>query len=122
MAQFSGSSELNIDVEIDEGVLSINGVDLEDNIIKMLGGKKALSQIAEMTVYFDYEGYYDKGRLYGPPEDCYPADFDEERFITSFVIGDLDFDESSMHFDTIVSVLELWIAINECEIDYEEEF
>jgi len=122
MSQFSGSSELCVDVEIDEGTLIINDVELEDEIIKILGGKETLLDITEMIVYFDYEGYYEKGRLYGPPEDCYPSDSDEERFITSFVIGDLDFDESSKHFETIIDNLNLNIAINECEVDYNEEF
>ena len=111
MAQFYGSSELNID-----------GTDLADEIAEILGDKIVLSDIQEITIYFDYEGYYTAGRTYGPPEDCYPADFEEERFITSFVIGDKDFDKSNEHFKTLCDLLNLQIIVDEHDIDYGEEY
>jgi len=34
---------------------------------------------AELSVDYHVSGYYDPGRTYGPPEDCYPPEGDEER-------------------------------------------
>ena len=32
----------------------------------------------EYTVEYRYSGYYDPGRTYGPPENCYPPEGDHE--------------------------------------------
>jgi hypothetical protein len=51
-----------------------------------------LIQEAELAISYDVSGYYDPGRTYGPPENCYPEEWDEERAVTS---AELILDEKS---------------------------
>lgn len=40
----------------------------------------------EMSLDIQFEGYYQKGKLYGRPEDCYPDEGEDNREITSLTI------------------------------------
>ncbi|MHC4091695.1 MAG: hypothetical protein ACYSVY_15745 [Planctomycetota bacterium] len=35
----------------------------------------------EMVIDFRSSGYYDPGQMYGPPENCYPPEEDDERIV-----------------------------------------
>ena len=36
----------------------------------------------DLTISYDVSGNYDPGRISGPPEDCYPEEWEEERTVT----------------------------------------
>lgn len=44
---------------------------------------KNIMREVDFTISYDVSGHYDPGRSYGPPEDCYPEDWDEERTVTA---------------------------------------
>ena len=38
--------------------------------------------VIELVIEFESDGYYDAGRVSGPPEDCYPPEGDDERTLS----------------------------------------
>jgi hypothetical protein len=41
----------------------------------------------ELIINFHSAGYYDPGRTYGPPENCYPPEGDDERtFVSAYIL------------------------------------
>ena len=41
----------------------------------------------EIDIHFRSSGYYDPGKLSGPPEKCYPADGDDERLLDYVIVS-----------------------------------
>jgi hypothetical protein len=41
----------------------------------------------ELDIEFMSSGYYDPGKIYGPPEDCYPPEGDDERELYNLVVA-----------------------------------
>lgn len=52
----------------------------------------------ELVIEFESEGYYDPGRLTGPPEDSYPPEGEEERTLVSAYV------HSGVRPDTVVNL------------------
>jgi hypothetical protein len=59
--------------------------------------------LEELEVNFESSGYYDPGRFYGPPENCYPEEWDDERLVTDVTLL-LDKGQVKLA-DTLVSIV-----------------
>ena len=63
---------------IEDGeVLSMSGKMLPDFLFLPMFEKDMLT--CELVIEFNSIGYYDPGQFYGPPENCYPPEHDDER-------------------------------------------
>lgn len=40
----------------------------------------------DLVISFVSSGYYDPGRTYGPPENCYPPEYEDERELESIAV------------------------------------
>lgn len=77
----------------------------------------------DMEVEFHSSGFYDSGRVYGPPEDCYPPEDEDERTIVS-----IEIDGVSVKGELLEKLKDLIYnhrqdKLNEVEIDtYDEPY
>lgn len=62
-----------------------------------------------VEVQADFSGYYDKGRTYGEPENCYPPEFDIE---VDNIISSNNNDIGDMLPDKYINELTEYISIN----------
>ena len=69
--RFSGS--IRHELEIDP-----SDIKNLDKFLKVTGETLEEESYIYLEVDAEYSGYYDKGKTYGPPEDCYPPEFDIE--------------------------------------------
>ena len=65
----------------------------------------------EITILFHLSGYHDPGCTYGPPENCYPSEGEDEQEIIGIKIGETELPES------VWKSLKphIWDCINESE-------
>lgn len=75
----------------------------------------------ELTVNVSSTGYYDPGKTYGPPEDCYPPEGDNERPVTGAGVAGYEvpktlFDEIEEWLSEEIEALEIMPP----EPDYED--
>ena len=59
--------------------------------------------LEELEVNFESSGYYAPGKFYGPPENCYPEEYEDEREITDVTLL-LDTGQVQLA-DTLVRIL-----------------
>lgn len=69
--RFSGS--FNYELEIDS-----NDIKDLDKFLNTIGDNLDDVSYIYLELDVDFNGYYDKGRTYGEPENCYPPEFDIE--------------------------------------------
>ena len=79
MSTYNFDVEMTLDIEEDEGELLIDGYSMPKEIKDAIGGRLSvlIKEVDEAYVTFTCRGYHEPAHLYGPPEDCYPADGDE---------------------------------------------
>jgi hypothetical protein len=70
----------------------------------------------EISVSFQCTGTYYPAKLYGPPEECYPEERDEDREITCILIGDHDLTKGQLFNDLADFLAEM---VYEVDVDYE---
>jgi hypothetical protein len=68
-----------------------------------------LLQQVELVISYYVNGYYDPGKIYGSPENCYPEEWQEERTISSveFILdnkNNISMFISNKHFDKIYNI------------------
>jgi hypothetical protein len=57
-----------------------------DYLPGLLAYRKQIEDGDELVIEFESSGYYDPGKTYGPPENCYPPEGDDEREVTDVYI------------------------------------
>jgi hypothetical protein len=82
-----GKAETPVEIVADDGAFFFARQDqeLSPNLVgaicKDAPGWLAVSRPLELVVCWTFSGYYDPGRSYGPPERCYPPEYEDEREI-----------------------------------------
>ena len=84
------------------------------DIITVDGGEY---EQVEIEVHFDYRGSSYEGRLYGPPEHCYPAEYEDERTVTDILIGELSFSKNDKVFQPLIERLDIQNLIEDHELE-----
>jgi len=74
-------------------------------------------QDCELTIEFLASGYYTPAKISGPPENCYPEEFDEERIFDRASIDGKEIPQEigQKLFDLLTN------EIDEVELDYTED-
>lgn len=72
-----------------------------------------------IRINFTCSGYYEEAYLGGPPEDCSPAESDEERVIDSILIGEQVFQQGREPFEELVKFFQ--DDVENYEVDYYED-
>lgn len=100
-------------------LLFLEAVLKENNNVKINPEEEFKS--IEIEINFSSSGYYTEAKTYGPPEDCYPEEGDEERELISVefstenykIVADLDLaNRLFVKYNN---------AVNRAEIDYNYE-
>lgn len=91
---------------------------------EILCGDEVLNDVpADIFIVFRAVGYYDSGCTYGPPENCYPPEGDEERtmFKVRFEYGE-DSKELTLTQEEMVEIFEEYTEfVDEYEVDNYQE-
>ena len=102
-----------MDFEGNDSIVFCEGTEELNDIITVDGGEY---EQVEIEVYFDYIGSCSQGKLYGPPEHCYPAEYEDERTVTDILIGELNFTKHDKVFQSLIERLNIQNLIEEPEL------
>jgi hypothetical protein len=118
----SGKQTWNFDVDhsfeiSDVGCdMEIDGRSVPDDLAAKL--RPLLAEgVEEISIKFNCNGYHWPARLYGPPEDCYPEEGDEERELLCASLGAHDIGTQDPLFIALESFLSE--LLYEVDVDYE---
>lgn len=75
----------------------------------------------EILIHFRSSGYYDPGRTYGPPEDCYPPEGDEERTLDRVEVSANDVKVSVTQGHAEIFFDACFEAVMEAELDCDQD-
>jgi len=79
------------------------------NFLLEILGRQEKYLYVDMEIQYSVNGYYDPGCTYGPPENCYPPESDEERTVeysTLCLAKDISVDIPDTHFNKIYDAFE----------------
>lgn len=76
----SGALWIECEMMIDGKVVDLTyNMELPEIVCKELCEVAAPVNLIEIRIPFLSSGYYDEGKVWGPPENCYPPEGDDER-------------------------------------------
>lgn len=119
------------DDKIEKFYLHDLSIDLKDKISEQVTGylinyyetNGNILEEAELLIEYKVSGYYDPGRISGPPEHCYPPESDEEReveFASLILDKDVCIKIPSEYMDKIYDAFDE--EINKNEFNPEPEY
>jgi len=108
---------VTVDLELDAGRVWLRGKELALRL-----PPDAAS--SEVEIHFTCSGYNDPGRSYGPPENCYPPEGDEERELDHLVWNIYDAKGQPINIDQDTSLDEIvWDLcqdlVDATDVDYD---
>jgi hypothetical protein len=129
MTSWNFNEGFSVPIEWDENNIIVGGKVLPGSLLPF--AKKHLTPDDEIIVCANCSGYYDEGKRYGDPDDCYPPEGGDERVISHIRFPDTiltqNGTESNQHyFNLWTDHVQSYIDKQEIDIyhygpDYEEE-
>ena len=88
--RWNTTADFSIELTVDEGIVWDDGNEVPApqwlHELSLLGLFICLDD-AELNIEFTSEGYEDPGCTYGPPENCYPPEGEDERLLSEATIN-----------------------------------
>jgi len=123
--RWNTTADLSIELTIAEGIVWDDGTEIPAlqwlYELSLLGLFICLDD-AELNIEFHSKGYEDPGCTYGPPENCYPPEGEDERWLSEATINGVELPPqlSQELFDLYENKI-MEVDLPESEPDYYED-